>query len=514
MIMAVHSKKFSVHWFPPLLLLFVMAFLPATQSKMPNLDVFRKSRMVNPSAAKPSSTSKDDLQTFFYTQTLDHFNYRPESYTTFQQRYMINFKYWGGVNSIAPIFVFLGEESSLDDDIESIGFLTDHAPRFNALIVYIEHRYYGKSVPFESWEKSFQNTETLGYFNSAQALADYAEVIIDLKKNLSAEFCPVIVMGGSYGGMLASWFRLKYPHVALGALASSAPILYFDDITPHNGYYSIVTKDYREASESCHDTIRESWSEIDKVASQADGLSVLSQKFKTCSPLNTSFELKDYLDSIYAETAQFNRPPENIVNKICDVIDGAPKGTDILSRVFAGVVAYMGNRSCYDTNYYNYPTQGYFGWRWQTCSELVMPIGRGSNDTMFPSSPFDLKNYTKSCQDLYGVPPRPHWITTQFGGHDIRLVLQKFASNIIFSNGLKDPYSSGGVLANISDSIVAIYTNEGSHCMDLYQASAHDPKWLVMQRQLEIETIKGWIEKYYVELAAANQDNPAEPSQN
>ena len=45
--------------------------------------------------------------------------------------------------------------------------------------------------------------------------------------------------------VLASWFRLKYPHIALGALASSAPILYFDDITPQNGYYSIVTKDFK-----------------------------------------------------------------------------------------------------------------------------------------------------------------------------------------------------------------------------------------------------------------------------
>jgi lysosomal Pro-X carboxypeptidase len=45
--------------------------------------------------------------------------------------------------------------------------------------------------------------------------------------------------------VLASWFRLKYPHRALGALASSAPVLYFDDITPQYGYYALVSKDFR-----------------------------------------------------------------------------------------------------------------------------------------------------------------------------------------------------------------------------------------------------------------------------
>ena len=48
-----------------------------------------------------------------------------------------------------------------------------------------------------------------------------------------------------------------------------------------------------------------------------------------------------------------------------------------------------------------------------------MPFGRGENDTMFQASPFDLNNYTKTCQDIFGasVTPRPHWITTEFGGH-------------------------------------------------------------------------------------------------
>lgn len=45
--------------------------------------------------------------------------------------------------------------------------------------------------------------------------------------------------------VLASWFRLKYPHVATGAVASSAPILQFDYITPWSSFYDAVSQDYK-----------------------------------------------------------------------------------------------------------------------------------------------------------------------------------------------------------------------------------------------------------------------------
>ncbi|XP_027361776.1 lysosomal Pro-X carboxypeptidase-like isoform X2 [Abrus precatorius] len=392
---------------------------------------------------------KDKIKTFYYKQILDHFNYRPESYTTFQQRYLINFEYWGGANSSAPIFAYFGAEAPIDNSPNTIGFLVDNAASFNALLVYIEHRYYGRSVPFGSREEALKNGSTIGYFNSAQAIADYAAILIHIKKKLHTHNSPVIVIGGSYGGMLASWFRLKYPHLAVGALASSAPILYFDNITPQNGYYSVVTRDYREASETCYETIQKSWSEIHRVASLPDGLSILSHRFNTCKPLNEAYELMEDLRLMYVYAAQYNHPPRYPVNVICGGIDGASFGRDILSKIFAGVVAYKGNTSC-KVNAPTNASETTVGWKWQ----------------------------------------------------NIKLVLQRFGSNIIFSNGLRDPYSSGGVLENISDNLLAVHTVNGSHCLDILRANQSDPEWLVEQRKKEIKIMKEWIAQYYADFDA------------
>ncbi|PIA54865.1 hypothetical protein AQUCO_00901040v1 [Aquilegia coerulea] len=486
--------------FPPSLpCLFIHFLACVSASEMPRLSISGRPNWKN-LKAKSNSPALNDLKEVYYTQTLDHFNYRPDSYKTFKQRYFINTKYWGGANSSSPIFAYLGAEQPITNDLVVAGFLNDNAPDFKALIVFIEHRYYGESVPFGSLDNAFHSTNTLGYFTSTQALADYAEVLMSLKKNLSAESCPIIVMGGSYGGMLASWFRLKYPHIAMGALASSAPILYFEDIVPQDIYYVIATNDYKEASMNCYKTIRKSWSVINKIASQANGLSLLSKIFKTCKPINDSSELRDYLDGMYTQAAQYDAPPNYPVNRICDGIDKASKATaDTLSRIAAGVVAFNGNKKCYDLQAGNIVTYDRLGWFWQTCTDLAISMGRNHENTMFSVAPYSLENYTKACQQTFDatLKARPHWIVNEFGGRNIKRVLKKFGSNIIFSNGLRDPYSGGGVLRNISNTLVAIHAAEGSHCLDILGSSKDDPIWLTKMRASIVKILKDWIAEYY-----------------
>jgi lysosomal Pro-X carboxypeptidase len=103
------------------------------------------------------------------------------------------------------------------------------------MLVFAEHRYYGQSLPYGNKSYSVrhsyiihyaifalsflceQDAKYLGYLTSEQALADFAELVAYIKStNSGAVDSPVIAFGGSYGGMLSAWMRIKYPHIITG----------------------------------------------------------------------------------------------------------------------------------------------------------------------------------------------------------------------------------------------------------------------------------------------------------
>ena len=155
----------------------------------------------------------DMCQEFYYDSLIDHFSWSTGS-KTYKQRVFICDKYWQertvderGHKAKGPIFFYTGNEADVTLYLNATGFMWEMAPDVGALLVFAEHRYYGKSSPFG--KDDFQN---LDYLTSEQALADYAELIDYIKEEFGALDSPVIAFGGSYGGMLSSWFRMKYPH--------------------------------------------------------------------------------------------------------------------------------------------------------------------------------------------------------------------------------------------------------------------------------------------------------------
>ena len=55
----------------------------------------------------------------------------------------------------------------------------DIAPTYNAMLLFVEHRYYGESLPFGA--DSYKDAAHLSYLTSEQALADFATLIYALK---------------------------------------------------------------------------------------------------------------------------------------------------------------------------------------------------------------------------------------------------------------------------------------------------------------------------------------------
>lgn len=107
----------------------------------------------------------------------------------------------------------------------------------------------------------------MGYLSSSQALADFVYLINELQKLYgltdNVKNLPVVAFGGSYGGMLAAWLKMKYPNSVIGVVASSAPIWMFKDQNPCDAFFKIITEDFEKlGSETCTSTIKKSWEVI------------------------------------------------------------------------------------------------------------------------------------------------------------------------------------------------------------------------------------------------------------
>ena len=85
---------------------------------------------------------------------------------------------------------------------------------------------------------------------------------------------------------------------------------------------------------------------------------------------------------------------------------------------------------------------------------------------------------------MYGIRPRDLWASINYGGYEIF----SGVSNIVFSNGLFDPWSGGGLNYNLSNSLLAIHTGYVGHHMDLMFSNDLDPqtKSVLNARQFEL----------------------------
>lgn len=442
----------------------------------------------------------------FFNQTLDHFNFVSFGEETFQQRYLVEETWWN--QGIGPIFFYTGNEDDINVLWNNTGFIHEIAPKFHALVVYAEHRFYGKSLP--AGNASFTHP-IIGLLTIEQALADYANLLTHLKEALNATQCPVIAFGGSYGGMLSAYFRFKYPNIVNGAIAASAPIYQVAGLTSTSMFFQAVTQKFHNALPNCESQIRKAFQILNQWATEGVvGFNRIRKTFNLCNDISNFTKFQHFLSwarNAFVFVAMVNYPyptdfsgklPGHPVKAMCQQVFSTSVPTKGLALAVSLLYNASGDKECFDVEKFTPcadPTgcgegENSRAWDFQACTEVNFEGGSNNVTDMFPDLPFTAQMRDEYCLTTWGVTPRRKWLKTHLWGRDIT-----HSTNIVFSNGDLDPWTQGGVTHNVSSGIRTILIKGGAHHLDLRRSNHADPKSVVTARSFEVMMIYSWIKQ-------------------
>lgn len=436
----------------------------------------------------------------YFTQKLDHFD-RQET-RTWKQRYFMNDTFWNP-DDAGPIFFQVGGEGAISSEYVTSLEMAHYAQHFGALMVALEHRFYGKSKPLSNL-----TTPNLRFLSSQQALADAAYFLESFKKTVGCKTCPIITFGCSYPGALAAWFRIKYPTVTLGSVASSAPVQatldflqYLDVVEQSISYFT---------GKVCDNLIRNATSEIQQMLQSDSGKKKVEEMFNVCQPLNTSLDIATFMSSLMGNwmgTVQYNDENGNpiTVKSLCQMMVNTSKTKSPLQAYveISNLFLNASEDSCLDASYnhsltdvlnttQNEESVGIRSWTYQTCAEFAY-----FQTTDSPSQPFGnlvpLSLYTDMCTAAFGPMNTSAFVNETnmlYGGRDLQ---PSDATNIVFVNGNIDPWHALGVTKNISSALQAVFIDGTAHCANVLPTLPTDTSALKIARMKVQKHISQWL---------------------
>ncbi|XP_061345634.1 probable serine protease EDA2 isoform X2 [Gastrolobium bilobum] len=362
----------------------------------------------------------------WFSQTLDHFS--PYDHCNFQQRYYEYLDYFRAPDG--PIFLVICGESSCN------GIKNDYisvlAKKFQAAVVSLEHRYYGKSSPFKAL-----TTENLRYLSSKQALFDLAifrqnyQDSLNAKLNRTKSENPWFVFGVSYSGALSAWFRLKFPHLSCGSLASSAVVLAIYNFTEFDQQIG------ESAGVECKTALQQTTQLIEQKLG-IDG-KALKASFNAAD-LVIDGDFMYFLADAAVTAFQYGNP-----DILCKPLVEAKKAGEDLVDAYAKFVKeyYLGtsgvNVQSYNQKYLKNTAVSENSsdrlWWFQVCTEFAYFQVAPSNDSI-RSSKVDTRYHLDLCKNVFGKGIFPDVDATNiyYGGTKIA------GSKIVFTNGSQDPW--------------------------------------------------------------------------
>jgi pimeloyl-ACP methyl ester carboxylesterase len=383
----------------------------------------------------------------------------PSDPRTFNQRYWVN---QGSVTAKdAPVLLYLCGESTCSDRDITMGTVSDHRETLGATAISLEHRYYGESQPFPT-----MTTENLKYLTTENALLDIKNFIetYSRENGLTGKW---IVIGGSYAGSLSAYFRLKYPELVSGSLASSAPVLSKADFQEYDG--SITSA----VGPVCADAMRKAVADIEARIQTPEGLAKMKDLFQ-------AKEIRETLDFLYivADAAAFAVQYGQKESFCRKMTSGAPTaetyaaaGLGVLNRYGVGIqeLAFQSAESLDPKDYLK--TFGFRGWMYQSCTEYGYFQNANQDPAKSVRSPLISAAYHDAvCDRLFGPGLRAQVDRMNQTFYE-PLLSPDTSTNIFFTNGSNDPWKALSITSEIGNDVnpkheYFMLSNE-AHCDDL-----------------------------------------------
>jgi pimeloyl-ACP methyl ester carboxylesterase len=404
----------------------------------------------------------------------------PSDHRTFQQRYYVISDY--AESKLSPTLFFLCGESICKGVPSAVQYF---GKKLKANIVALEHRYYGKSQPFESL-----TTENLKYLSTDYALRDAAafQKYAMEKLGLQGKW---IVMGGSYAGSLAAYYREKYPELVVGALASSGPVRAESNFESYDRHVATV------AGPECLFKIKKVVGQLELALSQPEELKALKAKF-------SAEKLTEDLDFVYlvadmgALAIQYGYR-----DHFCSLLDqhdpmeGYAKFTQEIYKSW-GIDALSesaeGATSLDPKTYEKGP--GMRQWFYQSCTEYGYWQNAYHDEKLSARSQMINAEYHSGiCRRLFGIETQAP--TEEMNKKFYFPLLEKITSRIFFSNGSRDPWMNLSIAIGNGNEVNPnhfLVTIEGAaHCDDL-KMDVSDSSSLKAARSKFIELATEWIQ--------------------
>eukprot|EP00656_Telonema_subtile_P046200 TRINITY_DN52568_c0_g1_i1.p1 TRINITY_DN52568_c0_g1~~TRINITY_DN52568_c0_g1_i1.p1 ORF type:complete len:476 (-),score=81.05 TRINITY_DN52568_c0_g1_i1:1-1428(-) len=397
------------------------------------------------SAVPPSVYPVDE---YIYNSTIDWYNFLPAApgISTFPLRYYVNQQHWLP-NSSAPVLFYTGNEADIFQFVNNSGFMFELAQELNAMVVFAEHRYYGLSNPFGD-DYALGVPRNVSFLTVEQAMQDFNTLTVHIRSKWALpDEAAFIAFGGSYGGNLAMWLRLKNPNLWAGAIASSAtPLKHL--LRDTNDFAKIETEAYGNVSSKCPELVRQGWADLFGNASSAAGRELIGQELGLCAPLSEGGAggIAGWVEGALETMVQYGYPyPTSFYNPVpafpfkvsCEGMLRANTGLGALRAAASVYYNHTGQAGpCFNQDDASKQASQHWirlgqqhrvrefsesqrGWGYQCCNEVYQPMPtNGISDFLLPSTP-NKTEYFANCLESWGVVPRPDWEEMTFMGEHI-----------------------------------------------------------------------------------------------